>query len=320
MSYKRLVAIIQPGEVPELKERLHGTINEIHVRFKVNMMVAIGKPVGSMREIGESYRDAGRLLEERLGLDRRAIVSYDDPEAGYPRQFYYPLDLERDLMNRLMMGKEEEAKALLETILEANLQGQLPDRDAVGQFLVAIVSTINRLLQALKMTAAEVFGEGTSLYNDLKGCESEEQLTAQISAYFSRLLACVRQKNSEQDHSIADQMIAYIHTHYDKDLSLTDMSSRFNLSSGYVSQLFKSYIGENFKDYLNIYRVRKAKEMMQVQTDLRIQDVALRVGCNHPNTFIRIFKKYEGVSPGQYMKEKALQSAIRRDIGDFDDQ
>lgn len=59
-------------------------------------------------------------------------------------------------------------------------------------------------------------------------------------------------------------------------------------------------MGDNFKNYLSIYRIEKAKELMQENEGLRIKDLAELVGYNSSNTFIRIFRKYEGISPGKY--------------------
>ena len=59
-------------------------------------------------------------------------------------------------------------------------------------------------------------------------------------------------------------------------------------------------MGDNFKNYLSIYRIEKSKEIMQGNSGLRIKDLAELVGYNSSNTFIRTFRKYEGVSPGKY--------------------
>ena len=110
--------------------------------------------------------------------------------------------------------------------------------------------------------------------------------------------------NDEIDNEMAEKMINYIKENYSKDISLTDMADYFNMSPCYLSTMFKHYTGENFKDYLNFYRVKKAKEYLQ-KGKMKMGTVAKLVGCNSINTFIRIFKKYEGVSPGQFgMKGK----------------
>ena len=71
----------------------------------------------------------------------------------------------------------------------------------------------------------------------------------------------------------------------------------------YTSVLFKKVMDDNFKSYLNIYRVEKAKELMMEDNEIKVKDLAERVGYNSSNTFIRIFKKYEGVSPGKYLED-----------------
>jgi|GEM_PF-741284 len=108
---------------------------------------------------------------------------------------------------------------------------------------------------------------------------------------------------NKADNDMADKMISYIKANFSNDISLTDIAEYFNMSPCYLSTMFKYYTGENFKDYLNFYRVKKAKEYLQ-NGNMKMGTVAKLVGCNSINTFIRIFKKYEGVSPGQYVSKK----------------
>jgi len=106
--------------------------------------------------------------------------------------------------------------------------------------------------------------------------------------------------DKKYDRAMANKMITYINENYDKDISLTEISEYFNMSASYLSTMFKYYTGHNFKDYLNLCRVKAAKELMQKNDNLKINEIASKVGCNGPVTFIRMFRKYEGVSPGQY--------------------
>lgn len=71
------------------------------------------------------------------------------------------------------------------------------------------------------------------------------------------------------------------------------------MTPAYFSTVFKYYTGYKYKDYLNSYRVKIAKDLLQ-NSNLKINEVSEKVGCSNVNTFIRIFKKYEGMSPGQY--------------------
>ncbi|MDP4181175.1 MAG: tetratricopeptide repeat protein, partial [Bacillota bacterium] len=110
-------------------------------------------------------------------------------------------------------------------------------------------------------------------------------------------------KDNKYDRAMANKMINYINENYEKDISLNDISEYFNMSNSYLSTMFKYYTGQNFKDYLNLCRVKASKELMRKNSSLRINEIATKVGCNGAVTFIRMFRKYEGLSPGQYYSD-----------------
>ncbi len=112
--------------------------------------------------------------------------------------------------------------------------------------------------------------------------------------------------DNKYDRTMANKMITYIHENYVRDISLNDISEHFNMSTSYLSTMFKYYTGQNFKDYLNLCRVKASKELMQKESNLRINEIATRVGCSGAVTFIRMFRKYEGMSPGQYYSELTI--------------
>lgn len=112
--------------------------------------------------------------------------------------------------------------------------------------------------------------------------------------------------DKKYDRTMANKMINYIHENYIRDISLNDISEHFNLSTSYLSTMFKYYTGQNFKDYLNLCRVKASKELMEKESNLRINEIATKVGCSGAVTFIRMFRKYEGMSPGQYYSELTI--------------
>ena len=79
------------------------------------------------------------------------------------------------------------------------------------------------------------------------------------------------------------------------------MSEQINISPQYISMLFKQDFGENFLSYLNRIRVEKAKHFLgDKQTFYKINTIGEMVGFNNVNTFMRVFKKYTGMTPGKY--------------------
>jgi two-component system response regulator YesN len=112
--------------------------------------------------------------------------------------------------------------------------------------------------------------------------------------------ARIRKKKEEQDHIITF-VFDYIENHYMDDLSLDMVAEKLKITGGYLSSYFKDKTGMNFSDYLNKLRIEKAKQFLQ-KPNLRVQDVAEHVGYNNVVSFIRMFKRITGQTPGEYRR------------------
>lgn len=59
-------------------------------------------------------------------------------------------------------------------------------------------------------------------------------------------------------------------------------------------------MGTGVLEYIHQSRVELAKDMLKNSPEVKIRDVAVKSGFCNITTFIRVFKKYEGMTPGQY--------------------
>ncbi|MCM0649625.1 response regulator [Clostridium swellfunianum] len=91
----------------------------------------------------------------------------------------------------------------------------------------------------------------------------------------------------------------YIAENIKEELDLEKTAAKFNLSSYYFSRSFKEVLGFNFSDYINMLRIRKAKELLKGDS-LSIKEICYSVGYSDPNYFSKVFKKYEGVTPSEF--------------------
>lgn len=100
------------------------------------------------------------------------------------------------------------------------------------------------------------------------------------------------------------QVRLYIGEHYgESTLSLTEVAEHIGMSSTWFSTLFKEKSGCNFKEYVDLIRLEKAKELLE-SSEMKIEDVAEAVGYNSSYSFARFFKKHMGVSPKNYRNVK----------------
>ena len=91
----------------------------------------------------------------------------------------------------------------------------------------------------------------------------------------------------------------YIEENYLEPISLRDAAKQFYLDQSYLSRLFKRLTGFTFSEYTILQRINHAKGLL-VFSSLDTTQVGINSGFNNVNHFIRIFKKYEGITPYHY--------------------
>jgi YesN/AraC family two-component response regulator len=82
-----------------------------------------------------------------------------------------------------------------------------------------------------------------------------------------------------------------------------------NMSSYYLSKIFKKETGVNFVTYLTERKIEIAKDML-ANTDVPIINIALDLSYHEPNYFSKVFKKSTGMTPTEYRKEKRGSDAV----------
>lgn len=98
----------------------------------------------------------------------------------------------------------------------------------------------------------------------------------------------------------------FINNNYSQDISLNRISRNMYLSPVYISKIFKEEIGESPINYLIKVRLSKAAELLE-KGSISIKNVARQVGYSDAYYFSKLFKKYYGVPPSKYSKERAAQ-------------
>ena len=101
--------------------------------------------------------------------------------------------------------------------------------------------------------------------------------------------------------TIIEKINKYIHEHYMEDIGRNEISAEFYLTPEYLAKLYKKKTGVNLKDYINEYRIEKAKELLRAG-EKNISNIAESVGFDNFTYFSTLFKKITGVSPKDYKR------------------
>jgi two-component system response regulator YesN len=163
---------------------------------------------------------------------------------------------------------------------------------------------------SIRIGIGKCYGGVSLIYKSYEeACISLEYISDSINvAHFQDIkssmnvkdISAVKSQSSEKEKIVLFKKVEqYISDNLKEELDLEKTAARFNLSSYYFSRSFKEALGYNFSDYINMLRIKKAKELL-ISNSLSIKEVCYSVGYSDPNYFSKVFKKYEGLSPKEY--------------------
>lgn len=180
----------------------------------------------------------------------------------------------------------------------AKLQNVAPDHvDCIERALVSVdVVRDERLAALLGAMRVEV----------MEGCPSGrlfgEAITLALLAYlagryatYQQSEACERKLSSAQMREVVD----YIRDNLTSDIAVSELAGLVRISSSHFSRVFRSSFGFTPYQFVMRERVKEAKHML-TETELSSSQVAVALGFASQSHFVKVFRRFAGVSPRQY--------------------
>jgi AraC-like DNA-binding protein len=91
------------------------------------------------------------------------------------------------------------------------------------------------------------------------------------------------------------------------DLKMKDLADVLHLSAPKLSQVFNIYLGENYYDFINRYRLSEFKRLIDEGENKRYTITALSEQCGFKKSnFFSTFRKVEGMTPAEYLKKHGV--------------
>ena len=106
---------------------------------------------------------------------------------------------------------------------------------------------------------------------------------------------------NEKEQQLVSDVIKYIYDNYTKELTINDVTEKFNITDTKLNKILMSYSGKRFIEFLNALKIDKACEML-LTTDKSVIDISFELGFNTVKTFNNNFSKLKNMSPTDFRK------------------
>jgi two-component system response regulator YesN len=256
--------------------------------LNISIIFGIGSPFHSLSSLDESYRQAINAMIVYFYNPKEEIIFYKDKCYDFCTQEQY-----NNIANQLFLYCDINGYKSLRNYLS-----DIPDLclkykklpllfpEQIKSLYIGIARSIHTNNQTVDKLTIE----------KINSCETFEALN---KLFDSEIFYSFQLDKIEQIDYLSKQTIQFINKNYVNDISVSNIADSLEVSETYLSRIFNKNVGTSIPNYINQYRIGKAKEYL-LNTNLKLYEISEKVGFNSLAYFNTTFKKIVGCTPSTF--------------------
>ena len=300
---------------PESEEEFLSELEAAAINFHYSVEDNIGYPISiSISPIFDSFNYCEQVACEALtAADFVRFVEMPTPvvSSNYCASIKqiigkrYPdhriKNYERPIISAMLNENLAQAERIVNDFLTAHLMDPLYVFPSIRSNMVNIMRICQSMCCMDPWAFATEVPKIPHLQKAMSVCPVADTMRALIHEYFEHLDSYVRQnRDTEAQNERMNKILKYIYANVSNPLLGAPMvCDEFGMSTTYFSRIFKEDTGVNFSVFLQTLRITKAKNLL-LETNMTLNAIAQEVGYISSQNLLRLFKRYEGMSPSAY--------------------
>ncbi|WP_040951972.1 response regulator [Gorillibacterium massiliense] len=282
-------------------QSLERFLKELRQRLERGMAQPVylyaGKSVGSLAEVSQSYRSAREALQHKYAENADRLVIFERIKEKSLNHVHMDFSVYQRLTEKMEeMSKAEVNAAIEEMFREFEEKRYAPE--AVKLSIHQCVSAVLKIIREMEgdeddMTQLEPIISWQDMNLTL------QEIKRLFTNWTEESMQVISNRRRETGRGGIQKIKSYIETNYQENMSLKSIAAQFYMNPVYLGQLFRKTYGVYFNEFLLQIRVAEAKKLLR-QTDLRIYEIAEKIGFNNADYFVTQFEKLEKCSPSEY--------------------
>lgn len=288
----------------------HTLIKKITEEVGFQCVFACGLEKESMEGIYESYQEAMMALRSRSCKSEKRIIYYESSMQKKQGVFIEVKKEEKMLIEYLqkydVIGMKRVMNMMLHNAIhnEADFQQVKATCARLSILIITNLEEMGIELETLNEYSVEFLWE-------IQEFDTMYSLKKWIVKFLDMVSAVLTKTEKEKYNVIIRKALEYVEKYYAEEIQVKNVAAELYITPNYFSQIFKAQKGIAFTDYLNQFRINKAKNYLD-DMSLKIYQVAEMTGYQNYKYFNKVFRKYVGCSPKEYRNQKEERGLYER--------
>lgn len=295
---KHLGIFLISGPKPEICEEACSRLLELLAKVSPDAFLGVGNVVNDLEQLGATCQQARTALEYLPEDPSERGVFWQHIERSGILKLALPACL-ASLPTAFGTGQYTEARNSLNLYFQSICRCGLIKKEHLSYARNQLLSAMSKAAreQELSFNTAPL-----NAWTPEQACALEclRELAEQAC---DKLEQAMLEFKEQKLQNAAQDLMDYLQLHlHDEDLSLSKLADAFQLSESSISRRIKQITDCNFLDYVNRKRIEYACSLL-TETDWSVNDISKASGYENDITFRRLFKKYVGITPGEYRRQ-----------------
>lgn len=301
---RHIIVVLSPG-IKGDRGFLHKSFDSIkdHAEKRgmggIKLFCAVGRDVCGMDRIFESYRTAVLALQ-KLFIYGYGNIAFYEREPGSP----YLLDenARSGFLRCLSEQKREEALALIEKQCREIRRQDAALVNCVKDHFFRLAFELFKEAERRGVHINEAGNNGEKyLWDLISGFETLQEIREYLMDKTTLVFNGIEELESS-NRAVFDVKRCINKNYGDEKLSAAMLAEQVHLTPAYLSYLFKRVTGKTIRAHIIEVRIERSKEYLR-NADLKLIEVAGKVGYTDPSYYAKVFKKRVGLTPSEYREK-----------------
>ncbi len=264
-------------------------------KFNICVTVTVGGSHDGLKGIHDSYLEAIEA-EEFLSALEQEYIAFEDIRDNALRKYAYSMQSEELVYKAIQNDNAELAIAFINKMLEEIFSGKVGGSAKMRRVMVTdIFCTLVKV--------ADEKGGIDKVNVNIADMDVRRSLS-ELKSYFAEIVQsiCAEVKPEAETSANSDlckRVLQYINDHYsDPDMNVSKVAFEFHVSPSTLSSVYKKETGNSLLMVINEIKIEKAAVFLR--DGYSVSDAGQKIGILDSSSFIRLFKRHMGVTPGQY--------------------